>query len=174
MENHIIELIKKSLKHFDTQNNKYSKFLKNTKFTHPLLNVNDKKILNKIDGNEIDNTLIFNNEILGIFSHQTNVFLWSWSLPYLGINDTIISKELLNYGLKLEPVSNNVSHFFLKSLLVNARNYIENDFDLELILAISSYILKDKYNFIYPVNTYNKDKKIIITTYFLVKISSNY
>lgn len=167
MENHIIDLIKKSLTYYDNKNNKYKQFLKNTK-----ININDKKILSKLTGKQIDNKLIFETEILGIYHYDSNVFLWSWSLPYLGINETKISKELLNYGLKLEPNSNTISHFFLKSLLVNARNYIESDFDLELIQAISSYILKDKYDFIYPTNTYNNEKKIIITTYFLVKISS--
>jgi hypothetical protein len=171
MENHIIDLIKKSLIYFDNQNNKYNKFLKDTEIH---LNINNKKILNKITFEEIDNRLNFETEILGIFNHQSNVFLWSWALPYLGINETKISKELLNYGLKLEPNSNTISHFYLKSLLVNARNYIESDFDLELIQAISSYILKDKFSFIYPTNTLNKEKRnIIITTYFLVKISSN-
>lgn len=168
MENQIIDLIKKSLMHFDNQNKKYNKFLKNTE-----LHVYDKKILSNITKNEIENSLNFETEILGIFNHQLNVFLWSWSLPYLGINETKISKELLIYGLKLEPNSNTISHFFLKSLLVNARNYVESDFDLELIQAIAAYILKDKYTFIYPTNTYNKEKKLLITTYFLVKISSN-
>ena len=168
MDNHITDLIKKSLIYFDNQNNKYNKFLKNTK-----IHINEKKILNIKDDKNIDDSLKFETEILGIFNHQPNVFLWSWSLPYLATNETKISKELLNYGLKLEPSSNTVSHFFLKSLLVNARNYIESDFDLDLILALSSYILKEKYSFIYPTNTYNKEKKIIITTYFLVKISSN-
>jgi len=167
MENHIIDLIKKSLVHFDNQNNKYNKYLKDTE-----IYIDDKKILSRKTGKEIDKMINFETEILGIFNHQANVFLWSWSLPYLGINDTKISKELLNYGLRLEPNSNTVSHFFLKSLLVNARNYIESDFDLDLIQAMSSYILKDKYSFIYPTNTYNNEKKLIITTYFLVKISS--
>lgn len=168
MENHIIDLIKKSLLHFDNQNNKYKKFLKDT-----IIYINDKKIYSKITKKEVDIELKFETEILGIFNHKTNVFLWSWCLPYLGINDTKISKELLNYGLKLEPSSNTVSHFFLKSLLVNARNYIESGFDLDLIQALASYILKDKYNFIYPSNTVNRENELIITTYFLVKISSN-
>ena len=105
MENHIIDLIKKSLVHFDNQNNKYKKYLKDT-----TIYIAERKILSKITGE--DKKLNFETEILGIFNHQSKVFLWSWSLPYLGINDTKISKELLNYGLRLEPSSNTVSHFF--------------------------------------------------------------
>jgi hypothetical protein len=167
MENHIIDLIKKSFIHFDNQNFKYNKYLKDTILR------NNKKFLSKKTGKEINNKLNFETEILGIFNHNLNVFLWSWALPYLKMNETKISRELLNYGLQLEPNSNTVSHFFIKTLFVNARNYIESDFDLELIQAISSYILKDKYNFIYPSNTYNSENKLLFTSYFLVKISSN-
>jgi hypothetical protein len=168
MENHINDLIKKSLIYFDNQNDKYKIYLENTE-----IYISEKQIVNKITKKNINNNLKFETEVLGIYSYPTNVFIWSWSLPYLDINDTKISRELLNYGLKLDPSSNTMSHFYLKSLLVNARNYIESDFDLDLIQAISAYILKNKYSFIYPTNLYNKDKKIFMTTYFLVKISSN-
>ena len=166
MENHIIDLIKKSLIHFDNQNIKYNKYLKDTN-----LIIDPLKIVSISTGIKIDN-LIFVTEILGVFNHQSNVFLWSWALPYLRINEIKISRELLNYGLTIDPISNTHVHFFIKTLLINARNYIETDFDLELIQAISSYILKDKYNFIYPFNTYNGEK-LFLTIYYLVKISSN-
>jgi hypothetical protein len=39
-------------------------------------------------------------------------------LPYLSINETKISRQLLNYGLNLDPQSNNTEHFYLKSLFV--------------------------------------------------------
>lgn len=166
MENHIVDLLKKSLLYFDNQNSIYYQYLTNTR-----MHANEQKILDK----NTDEVILsdFDMEILGVFNHHSNVFLWSWSLPYLGINETKTTKELLNYGLQLEPTSNSVSHFFLKTLLVNARNYIDSDFDLELIQALSSYILKDKCNFIYPINLYNNENKLIITTYFIIKISSN-
>lgn len=167
MENHIIELIKKSLLYFDNQNNKYKNYLKNT-----TIDIANKNIIDKHTNKNINNKIL-EIEQLGIFHNETNIFLWSWALPYLGIKQTKTSRELLNYGLKLEPSSNTFSHYFIKTLLINARNYIETNFDLDLIQALSSYILKDKFHFIYPVSIKNKDKQIIITTYFLVKISSN-
>ena len=169
MENHIIDLIKKSLIHFDNQNKKYNKYLKNT-----IINASNvsTKITNINTGEDVDSMVRFEREILGIFNHQTNVFIWSWSLPYLGMDETIISKKLLYYGLKLVPNSNTVSHYYIKTLLINARNYIESDFDLDLILAISSYILKDNYSFIYPKKIYNTQKEIIMTSFTLIKIQS--
>ena len=108
MENHINDLIIKSIKYFDKQNKKYSKYLKNTE----IILDKSRKIVDKKTGEFMD--IEFETEILGAFNHDSNVFLWGWSLPYLGMNETKISKELLNYGLRLDPSSNTMSHFFLK------------------------------------------------------------
>ncbi len=164
MENHINDLIIKSLKYFDNQNKKYSKYLQNTEL------IIDNKIFKILD-KKTEKIINIDTTYLGIFNHETNTFLWAWSLPDLSINEIKISKELLNYGLSLQPSSNTISHYFLKSLLVNARNNIETDFDLDLIQAISSYLLKDKCDFIYPSYVYNNNK-VILTSYFIVKISN--
>ena len=87
-------------------------------------------------------------------------------------NDIKISRELLNYGLTLDPNTNTYDHFFLKSLLVNSRININTCFDLDLIQAISAYILKDKYTFIYPYSLKDINNNNIITTFFLIKISN--
>ena len=39
--------------------------------------------------------------------------------------ETKISRELLEYGLKLEPESSTNDHFMIKSLLANSRIQIE-------------------------------------------------
>lgn len=156
----IPDLIKKSLDYFDKQNNKFDKYLGGE------ILLKEKKIFNKTDKS-------FNNinfEVLGIFHHSSKVFFWGWVLPYLSINETKISRQLLNYGLNLDPQSNNTEHFYLKSLFVNSRIYIENDFDLDLIQSISSYLLKDKFNFIYSGVIKSKGDTLI-TTFYLVKIS---
>lgn len=159
MELNIFDLIKKSLIYFDDQNIKYSEYIKNLDYSSKKINIKSDKNIN------------FEHQILGTYHYDTNVFLWGWSLPYLNIEETVISRELLNYGLKLDPKSNTTDHFFLKSLLVNARIHIDNDFDLDLIQAISAYLLKNKYTFIYPLNIYNNDK-LLLTSFILIKISS--
>jgi hypothetical protein len=125
-----IDLIKKSLDYFDNQNNKYKKYLSED---YDLL-LEENKIFNK--NNQTFKNIKF--EVLGIFHHSSNVFFWGWVLPYLSIDETKISRELLNYGLNLDPKSNNLEHFYLKSLFLNSRIYIENDFDLDLIQSIST------------------------------------
>jgi hypothetical protein len=157
----ISDLIKKSLDFFDKQNNKYIKYIEEEK-----ISLKDKKIFLGKNKLPID----INFEVLGIFHHSSNVFIWGWVLPYLSINETKISRELLNYGLNLDPQSNNKEHFYLKSIFVNSRIYIENNFDLDLIQSISSYLLKDKFNFIYRSIMTSKGN-ILISTFYLVKIS---
>jgi hypothetical protein len=156
----ISDLIKKSLDFFDKQNNKYNKYLEED------ISLKDKKIFLSKNKSTID----INFEVLGIFHHSSKVFIWGWVLPYLSMNETKISRELLNYGLNLDPQSNNKEHFYLKSLFVNSRIYIENDFDLDLISSISSYLLKDKFNFIHRTIMTSKGN-MLITTFYLVKIS---
>lgn len=160
----INDLIIKSLNYFDKQNSEYSKYIKNTYLIHT------KNSIQIIDKNS-NKILEAEAEVLGIFHHKTNVFLWGWLLPYLSIKETTIIRELLNYGLQLNPTSNSTEHFFLKPLLVNSRINIDSDIELNTIQAISAYLLRNKYRFIYPytikVSETNNDK--FITTYYLVK-----
>jgi hypothetical protein len=145
------DFIKKSLDHFDNQN------LKNIKL------INNENLLK--------DKIVFNDQILGCYYYDTNTYMWGWLLPFLNLSETKISRELLNYGLSLDPISNNVNHFFLKSLLVNSRIYVNNDFELDLLLSISSYLLKNKIDFIYPKHFKDNNNKLLFTSYFLIKIS---
>jgi hypothetical protein len=159
----ISDLIKSSLEYYDKQNVKYKKYLPpNSVFLN-----NENKIVNKFENIPI------NFEVLGVFDHNTKVFIWGWVLPYLNKNETTISRELLNYGLNINPLSSTSEHFYLKSLLVNSRMNIDTDFDLELLMAISVYLLKNKFNFIFPDTITKKEKNnYFLTTYYMIKLSN--
>jgi len=166
MNENVSDFIKKSLNYFDEQNNKYKKYLpKNTELLlkeKKIIDFKTKKLITNIDF-----------QVLGVYHNKTNVFIWGWVLPYLNINETKISRELLDYGLKLEPHTNNIDHYYIKSLLINSRIYIENDIDLELIQSMSAYLLKDKFDFIYEYTYGKSDDDILLTTFFLIKISND-
>jgi hypothetical protein len=167
MITNVSDFIKKSLDYYDKQNNKYKKYLpKNTELLLEEKQIIDFKTKKKIANIEF--------QVLGVFHNKTNIFIWSWVLPYLSIDLTKTSRELLDYGLKLEPQTNNINHYYIKSLLINSRIYIENDINLELIQAISAYLLKDKLDFIYEYKFGNKSSSdIFLTTYYLIKISND-
>lgn len=161
----VYDLIKNSLKYFDNQTEKYKEIIFDT---IPKFNEIDFKI--SITDNK-DNILLSKHfEILGTFDQQTKVWVWAWMLPYLHLETISLSKKLLDYGLKLEPESNNIDHFYIKSQLINSRFLIENNIELDIHLAVVSYLLKDNHLFIYPYRIYfNKEKTKYQTVYYIIK-----
>ena len=159
------DLIKKSLEYYDSQNDKNKKYIENTKI---IFSGEDNQI-SLIDQDE--NILLdCNYEILGLFDNQTNVWLWAWLLPFLNSNDTIISRKLLDYALKLEPQSNSYDHYYIKSQLLNSRITIEDSIELDIHLALSSYLIKDLFSFIKPLRiNLNKEQTKYNTLYYLIK-----
>jgi hypothetical protein len=165
------QLIISALKHFDEQNIKYLNLI-NTQN----ININIKSLnLYDLNANLIifyENTdeYSFNYELLGYFDNQTNIWIWGWVLPNIDYDKTNICRNLLNYGLKLEPNTNSDEHYILKSFLLNSRILLEEHIQLEINLAIISYILKDNILFIYPRKLYiDKNKQKFITIYYLIK-----
>jgi|LauGreDrversion4_2_1035121.scaffolds.fasta_scaffold246768_3 hypothetical protein len=158
------QFIKKALQHYDNQN------LSNKDF----LNVPDSNIKFSLESNTItfivdDKEKTFDFEMLGYFDNQSNIWIWAWLLTNLNSEQTKLSRELLNYGLKLEPTSNSIEHFFIKSLLVNSRLSVEEDVQLDTNLAICSYIIKNKIIFIYPRKRFIDKSNNYVTFYYLIK-----
>lgn len=170
MENDSLnQFIKKALQHYDSQNLANLTILQvpdaNVKFS---LNANTNTITFILD----DKEKTFDFELLGYFDNQAHIWIWAWLLTDLNSEQTKMSRELLNYGLKLEPSSNSVEHFFIKSLLVNSRVSIEEDIQLDTNLAIFSYIIKNKIKFIYPRKRYlekSNNTSEYVTFYYLIK-----
>jgi hypothetical protein len=159
------EFIKKALIHYDNQNKKYLS----------ILNLNNENVIFNSENTEItfiydDKKDIFDFDMLGYFDNQNQIWIWGWLLTNLNANQTVLSRELLNYGLKLEPSSSSIEHFYIKALLVNSRIKIEEDIQLETNLAICSYLIKNKILFIYPRKRYlNNEKTEYVTFYYFIK-----
>jgi len=138
---------------------------------YELIKSNDVTIVER--NNEITfniNKKTYNYEILGYFDNINLIWIWSWLLPQFNSNLTKIARELLNYGLKLEPESNVTEHLFIKSLLVNSRISIEDSIQLDTNLAIYTYLSPNKFKFIYPRKIYtDENKKNYITLFYLIK-----
>lgn len=157
------QLVLKSLDYYDEQCINYFNLINihnNTQFT-----MHTGEIIFFFDD---DKTQLFDCEILGYFDNKTNVWFWSWVL--LVNNDVCkLSKELLDYGLKLD-LPKLIERFYIKSLLVNSRIQFTEYTQLDTLLAICSYLLKTKIQFILPVKKYlDNNKKEYITFYYLVK-----
>ena len=157
------QFIKRALEYYDNQKLKYYDFIKNQDVT---FNINENKINFHFDDDSISKEF----QILGYFDNQNNIWLWGWLLNDLSFNTTKTCRFLLEYGLKLEPSSNTSEHFFIKSLLVNSRIQVDEDSQLDINLAIYSYLAKDKISFIYPRKRYVDDSNSkYVTFYYLIK-----
>lgn len=149
MENNFGTLIKKSIEHYDNQNQEYSNQIKE------ILNF-DRKIFDSTGENKnrliIKNKFEYEYELLGIFNIETKTFVWSWCFIDLPKYLATQSKFLLKYGLEI-GISNHddiltEDSFYLKILLCNSRFSINDEFQLNIILAICSYVLSNRIDFI--------------------------
>ena len=158
-------LIKNALKSFDIKNKKYKKYLNN-------LDVNFNRVDLKITFNEFNET--YNYQVLGTFIPNTNVWLWSWLVPQNTSKEIIMTRKLLEYGLKQSydspgSIKDEEQHeiSYLKIQLVNSRFIIDKKFQLDIHLAICSFLLKDNILFIFEKKRYlSKDNYIV--NYFLI------
>jgi hypothetical protein len=98
--------------------------------------------------------------------------MWAWLVPEFTFKETNIVRNLLNYGLKISPTLTNRlnnEQLYLKTQMVNGRFLLHDNFQLDLHLAISSYLAKDNFKFIYYKKKYlNKDKTKFITVYYII------
>jgi hypothetical protein len=154
----ITEFIKQRLNYLDESNNKFKHLIK----------ISSDNVIQ----NEVDQTIIFKDKdieiykgkitTLGSFDLNTKIWLWAWVTPYFTSKQTKHSRDILEYGLKLEPDSNSLIHFYLKNHIISSRIYFDTDIALDVHLAISLYIAKTK--FIYP----KYDKTLNLIQYFMV------
>ena len=152
--NNINFFIKDKLDILDKSKSKYKDFLN---IKDVIIKTEDKKIIFKKNNEELYTGKF---SYLGIFDLKSKVWLWAWCYPEFNFNDTIESRQILNYGLQLEPSTNSLVHTYIKSHLINSRLFFENEIFLDIHLGLSLYILK-KSKFIYQKNVDIGDNQLI-------------
>mgnify|MGYP001600097536 CR=1 FL=1 len=159
MERDLRTLIRKSLDYYDNKNNEYKKFIKTEKIK-----------IDKAKSKIILEDKVFSYEALGVFDNQTNVWAWSWMIPLIDNIKKQLSRKLLNYGLDIEVEDNEtiLEDMYLKTQFTNSRFLLDEFLQLEIHLALSSYLLKENIKFIYPLRSY-LDKNKYVITYLLIK-----
>lgn len=160
-ENSLKQLVKKALFNYDTENEIHKEII-NTK----------EYIFNKENAtltfNKLNKKFKFN--ILGIFDYSKKIWIWSWLVPSYSYNNILYTKKLLDYGIKINPEKIDKEFLWIKTQLVNSRFLLDDSLQLDIHLAVISYLMKDNFDFIYPITkqmTKNKDDKLII--YYILK-----
>jgi hypothetical protein len=152
--------IKDKLDILDKSKSKFKNYI-STKDVEFEIGSDDTKIIFKKNGEKIYSGKC---SLLGVFDSNTKIWLWSWCLPSFSSDETIEARRILNYGLMLEPLSNSLMHYYIKSHLINSRLFFENEIFLDIHLGLSMYISKAK--FIYPRIKDANGKKLVV--YYLV------
>jgi len=157
------ETVKKALSHYDNQNWNFNTLINNQDIKFDLENGTITFFFN-------DNNKIYNYEFLGYYDNQNGVWIWGWVLGDFNYKYTSQCRYLLDYGLKLEPKSATFEQSMIKGILVNSRIKIEEDNQLEVNLALYSYLIKDRIKFIYGNKKYlDNTSNNYVTFYYLIK-----
>jgi len=110
-------------------------------FESDLININLIEEINDI--NSLLNKKIINNyQVLGEFNFKKNMWYWSYILPKYSSNVTQESRNLLNYGAKIDE-NNNQEQLLIKNLLINSSIKIKEYINLIFIINVAQYLLKD-------------------------------
>ena len=162
-------LIKKSLEHFDEQNKNNAKLLQTKlNFTYDVyITKDDEEEIEESDPLIAIDQSTYEYECLAIFDTQTKTWIWSWCKPIILRKLVMESKYLLNYGLNLNPRNEQEDFYYLKVMLVNSRIFVEDEYQLEIMLAISSYLLGNRIKCIYRQAGVKKNKEEIIYFYLI-------
>lgn len=106
-----------------------------------LLDLNTSEYITDINS-LLDKKIINNYEVLGEFNFKKNMWYWSYILPNYSSNLTIESRNLLNYGAKIDE-SNNQEQLLIKNILINSSIKIKEYINIIFIINIAQYLLKD-------------------------------
>lgn len=126
-----------------------------------------RNVITFIDNKTKEHILTTEIEIIGIYYASYHIWSWAWAHIGLTNNDTYLSKDILTYALKLDT-----DMAYLKALLSTSRGEIKSDIQIDINLAICSYIIKQPY--IYPIELTVNDKVLIYYYILLNKTDLNH
>lgn len=161
INNNIINLnifIDNAISYFDYNNNKYQHFIKDK---NTVLDIEEGNIYFKNNDDK------FKYELLGIFDRLNLIWIWSWMIPSISSEKTILAKKILDFGLNLNVFAENNENLYLKTQFVNSRFYMEDNYQLNMNIILSSFIIKSDFLFIYPIK--NKSNNFNITKFLIIK-----
>lgn len=163
-------------------------FKRITKYTNEL-NMIDEMNKIRIEGDKYEdieitsNDIIFKNidrsytwEIFGMYTNNTKIFSWGWTLPKSFYGSSSITKKIFDfyYNKEIDTTHDRID-FFLRNIFLTSRLNIKNMEELTLIFALAEFIMKDTNNFEFIMprkQLLSKDKNDFIIIYYVMKNKS--
>lgn len=145
-KNSYFNTIKAAIEEHDIYEYKIINFIKKIKY---LKFNNNPNLTPRIKFFDSDKNLLLDSgfENIGIYKQKNNIWQWGWSMNAINNNQNSISRNILTYSFKLK--SDIPSEFLLKSILLDSKHIIKNKLQLEILLALSSYL--SKFHFIFKL-----------------------
>lgn len=83
-------------------------------------------------------------EVLSFYITKAQIWVWGWASPTIRKNKIGLIKKVLNYGLSLEYGESIVQSYtmLLKTILTTSRLRVDNPIQLDINIALASYISK--------------------------------
>tara|TARA_S200000501_G_C20800802_1_gene733944 strand:+ start:823 stop:1332 length:510 start_codon:yes stop_codon:yes gene_type:complete len=160
-------IIPKALEYYDKNTEKNAQFyndIHHEEWTHSLNNNDmDRRLIKFYDKNK-KLLSTYKYEVLGMYSFYTNVWQWAWSLPKLSKNENYISRKILNYGLNLDK-----DQEFLKMELITSKFRLSSTLQLDIHLALASYLSKIPKIYSFILNLDDPKEKREIFYLFLIE-----
>lgn len=137
-----MKIIQDSLDYYDKHRDTYKKYIDKFYYYKKNISMNDneKSTITFFDKND-NKVLEANIDMIGSLNTYTNLWTWSWANIKSPKNLNYLSRKMLNYGLDI--MGKDKVHLYLKQLLISSDINVVNDLQLEIILAISSFIIQN-------------------------------
>lgn len=131
-------LVPDSLEYYDKNCEIYDKLFHGVKYIKFVESTSDldHSYIHMFDQNKKE-ILKSRYENIGIYNNKSSTWIWAWSVPRFLKNTTNIARKIINYGMELNPESK-----FLKTELITSRFRITNLIQLDMHVAIASYLSK--------------------------------
>ena len=154
-----VSIVPDALDYFDKYNEYYENYLKNVRYIEiNYSNIDTSHSVIILYDSKKKELFRSRYETIGLHDETEQVWIWSWAIPTSRKTTTIISRKILNYGVDM-----NTNDLVLKTELITSRFKISNPIQIDIHLAISAYLSKQKLIFKYSItNEIDVDEDNII------------
>jgi hypothetical protein len=147
--------IRDALEYYDKNQEKYNAFFNKIKY---IKFIDNNNMIDDIIFYDQNNNILLESsyEILGVFLPQSQLWKWAWSIPTINKKYTFISRQILTtYAFNLD----NMEELALRADLTNSKIKITNKVQLDIHIALSSYLGKQPLIFKF-YNKFDDDSKL--------------
>lgn len=118
----------------------------------------------------------YTTEVFGLYVNNSNTFSWSWALPSYFYGKSELSKKLFDFYYEKDiTTKHDIVNFYLRNIFITSRINVRESEEMELIIAISEYILKEtnQFKFIMPQKKFLSDNpEDFIIIYHFIKFKN--